>query len=149
MRVQDSTHPHQPANWTCCQQFPPLSAAINSAWDSCKPGLVSGPRKASGLGVSGISPCSGPCTPKEGSYVYVLMPALRYALATVLLRQWKTEQGPVWEKIFQRPLADFAPALQDYFDMMGNDSKFYHVVTETSLHREVPADFSSTLSVFL
>ncbi|CAE7898667.1 ATG26, partial [Symbiodinium necroappetens] len=68
-----------------------------------------------------------------------------YALATVLLRQWKTEQGPVWEKIFQRPLADFAPALQDYFDMMGNDSKFYHVVTETSLHREVPADFSSTI----
>ena len=68
-----------------------------------------------------------------------------YVLAAVTLRQWKAQQGLVWEKIFQRPLADFAPTVQDYFDMMSNDSKFYHVVTETSLHRDVPADFGSTI----
>ena len=34
------THPHQPADWNGCQQLHPPPAAINSAWNSCKPGLV-------------------------------------------------------------------------------------------------------------
>ena len=69
-----------------------------------------------------------------------------YFLEKILLGNWLKQDGPVYEKLLQRPLRDFAPNIRDLLNVKCCRPIFRVAVMETAAyHQPIPAEFSSNI----